>query len=518
MKKLCPSLLFFLLTVSSSCTLYPRYERPCTEMPEEWRVPENETSTVINVRWWEQFQDPVLVELIQEALESNQDIKIATARIEQFQAQWQIATSQLYPQIFGQALFSRQRIPRAGGALFPVASTGGGEEGADGGGAAAGDAGGAGQLMNFSPTRSPYINDYLMVLSASYQVDLWGKIRSASDAALSDLLAQVEARRTVLLTVISSVASSYIRLRQFDSQLSISFQTLKSREESLRLAEIRFREGLTSELEVKQAISERDVAAIQVIQYRTFIPQEENALSVLIGHPPEAISRGREIYEWGMCPDIPAGLPSDLLEQRPDILQAEEVLKATNFRIGEARALYFPNLSLTGYYGTESSDLANLFTSPARTWQWMINILQPLFTGGRISGTVASVEAQKKQAVYQYVKTILNALREVNDALIGHKNSKYTLQVQYARVKDLKDYLELATLQYDNGLVDYLNVLDAQRRLFAAQLELAQEQAQIFLTLVDVYKSLGGGWVIDAENMLKEEECGKKKSSFKLFF
>jgi multidrug efflux system outer membrane protein len=350
-----------------------------------------------------------------------------------------------------------------------------------------------------------YSNDYRAVLTASYELDLWGKIRSATEASYAELLGEINARRTVILSVVSSVASSYMLLRQYDWQLQISKQTLRSREESYELAQLRFKEGLTSELEVAQAKAERDEAVIQIIQFQTLVPQQENLLSVLIGHPPTAIKRGLPVDEWQLPPEVPTGLPVDLLEQRPDILQAEEQLKAANFRIGEARALYFPDITLTGYYGYESSELHRLFTDPSRTWQWMANLLQPVFTGWRISNSVDLAKAETQEAVYNYLQVILTALQEVDDALIAHKNAKEAVIAENARVKDYEQYLHLANLQYRNGLVDYLSVLDAERRLFEAQLDLAKAEADVFITLVNIYKALGGGWVIDAENIMKEE-------------
>ena len=478
----------------------PRYKRPCIDMPEEWRMPVEQPCCPVDMRWWEQFQDPVLNELIQEALASNYDLQSAAARVLQFQAQLGVISSQLYPQLYAQGVASRQRTSQtmAGeitdtnckgqippclfkdlGGLFPV-----------------------------------YSNNYQAMLTASYELDLWGKIRNATHASLSELLVARDAQRTVVLTVVTSVADAYILLRQFDSQLEISKKTLKSRTESHELAILRFEEGLTSELEVKQAAAEMDQAALQVIQYETLIPQQENLISVLIGHSPKAIERGQPLKEWPQQFNIPAGLPSDLLEQRPDIAQAEERVKAANFRIGEARALYFPDLTLTGNYGFQSSQLGELFSNPSRAWQWMANLLQPLFTGWKITSLVDFAKARKLEAIYNYLQTILTALQEVNNSLIAHNNSKATVLMEIQRVKDLTDYLSLATLQYENGLVDYLNVLDAERRLFDAQLDLAEGQARVFITLVDLYKALGGGWVIDAENLMEEEWKDKMKQQF----
>jgi multidrug efflux system outer membrane protein len=466
-------------------------------MPEHWRFASDETSTVVNRRWWEQFHDPVLNELIQEALDNNKDLGLATARIAEFRARFGITRSQLFPQVSAQASLSRQRISETtANNFFPIDVNNGNYAG--------GNYNQAANLLSDIPF-TPYFNDDLATFNVSYELDLWGKNRSATSAAFAELLSQVDAQRAVILSVVSSVALAYIRLRQYDRQLQISIQTLESRQKSLELANIRFQEGLTSELEVKQAASEREEAAIQMIQFQTLIPQQEDLLSVLIGHPPKAIQRGQSVDGWQLPPQVPAGLPADLLEQRPDIQQAEKQLIAANFRIGEARALYFPDITLTGYYGYESSELDRLFTDPSRTWQWMLSLLQPLFTGGRISNTVDLAQALKREAAYQYLQTTLTALQEVNDALVAHRDSKRSLLVDEERVRDLAEYLRLARLQYDNGLVDYLNVLDAERRLFNAELDLARDKANVFITLVNIYRALGGGWVVDAENLMQGE-------------
>ncbi len=461
-----------------SCTLYPHYKRPCVEMPKHWRSASDEMTTVTNLKWWERLGDPVLNDLIEEALESNNDLQIATARIAQFYAQLGVVSSQLYPQIDAQGSLTRQKNSQTLRGN-PSTSQSNQEILQD--------------LSQFFPTFS---NDYRAVITASYELDLWGKIRSAKQAAFADFLGQVNARRVVILSVVSSVAASYIFLRQYDQQLQIVQQTVRSWEESYRLAKLRFEEGSISELEVAQSAAQLDEAIIQVIQIETRIAQKENLLSMLIGHSPSSITRGRSLDEFCVSLEIPAGLPADLLEQRPDILQAEDKLKAANFRIGEARALYFPDITLTGYYGGESAELHKLFTNPSSIWQWMNNLLQPIFTGGKITSNVDLTKAQKQEAVYNYLKTIVTALQEVEDALIGHKNAKRTVEAELAKVKDLDLYVQLATLQYENGLVDYLNVLDAERRLFQAQLDLVKDQADVFIALVNIYKALGGGWVI----------------------
>lgn len=473
------------LILITGCTFYPKYERPCADIPEQWRSSADEASTAANERWWESLGDCALNELIRETLQNNNDLRIATARIAQFQAQLGIVSSKFYPQIYVQPSFARQRNPRT---ISSDVLTGTG-------------------LPNLNQLFPVFSNDFSALLTASYEVDLWGKVRSASNASYSELLASKEDRRSVLLSIVSSVASSYMLLRQYDVQLKVSRDTLRSREDSYQLAKLRFDEGLTSELEVAQSAADRDEAAIQVVQYETLIPQQENLISVLVGHAPRTINRGCAIDEWMLPPQIPAGLPADLLMQRPDIMSAEERLKAANYRIGEARAQYFPDVTLTGFYGAESPFLHELFSNPYNAWQWAVNLLQPIFTGWRITSEVDLTKAKKDEAVYNYVQTILIALKEVDDALIGHENAKKAVVIEQARVNELSNAFHLATLQYENGLVDYLNVLDAERRLFNAQLLLAQGQAEIFMTLVNIYKALGGGWVINAEDQMQNEWC-----------
>lgn len=470
------------------------------EIPEHWRVSSDETETVCNIRWWEQLNDPVLDELIEEALESNKDLRFATARIAEYRAQLGIVSAKLYPEIHAQGVTSRTRLSRTltgEQVLSNSKSKNGYSYGGNGGGNET--------IPDLDQLFPIFSNDYRAVFTAAYELDLWGRVRSATAASLAELLGQEDARRTVIISVVSSVAEAYILLRQYDRQLQISRQTVQSRRYSYDLAKLRFDEGLTSELEVAQSLADLDFAMIQTVQFERLIPQQENLISVLIGHPPHAIERGRSVDAWQLPPQIPTGIPSDLLEQRPDIAQAEKQLKAANFTIGEARALYFPEIQLTGYYGNESGELHRLFTGPGNIWQWMVNVVQPLFTGWRITSTVDLAKAQKQEAVYHYIETVLIAFKEVDDALIAHKKAKEVVDLQSKRVKDLAVYLHLATLQYDNGLVDYLNVLDAERRLFEAQLSLAQDQANVFITLVDVYKSLGGGWVVDAENLMEVE-------------
>lgn len=460
------AILFLCLLLLNSCILHPRYSRPCMDIPCTWRIPVDESSSYANYRWWQQLGDPVLDNLIVEALEANQDLKVAIARVYQYIGQLLVARSPLYPQIGGSAAAFRQQSSLN---AFPL--------------------GGFNRISS----------DYLCLFEASYDLDLWGKIRSGSEAAQASLFAQVEARRAVVLNLVASVASAYIQLRLFDLQLKTSIQTYKSRKEAYDIAELRFLGGLTSELDAVQAQAEMETALVQVIQFEQAIIEQENFISLLIGRPSQPILRGLELDEFRLTTDIPAGIPSQILEQRPDILQAEYNLIAANAEIGVAKANFFPDISLTGFYGNQSVQLNNLFTAPSRTWQYGGSLLQPIFTGGLLIGELQIAESQKWQAYHQYQQTVLNAFREVNDALTAHQKTKELLEVEKRRVKAQQDALSLANLQYSNGQVEYLNVLDAQRNLFDAELSADQVQGDLFLSLVNIYKSLGGGWVIEAD-------------------
>lgn len=459
-----------------SCLVHPNYCRPPLEVPETWRISVDESSSYANCRWWEQFGDPVLNSLIKEALENNRDLKVAISRVYEFYGNLMIARSELYPQINVTTERLRQHNSIATGGSIP------------------------GTPRTF--------NEFILLFNGSYDLDIWGKIRSASEAALAQLLASIEARRVVVSTLVTSVATSYILLRQYDKQLQISEQTLKSRQESYNIANARYHGGLTSELDARQAEADVESAAVELTRYEILIAQQENDLSVLIGHPPQAIVRGLSLDDLALPLDVPAGIPSEVLNQRPDILEAEQKLIAANAEIGVAQAQFFPDITLTGYFGNESFHLKDWLTSPAQTWQYAITLLQPLFTGGLLTGQLEVAEAQKYEAYYAYQQTVLVAFKEVEDALISHQKTKEIVNIQKRRVTALKEALHLATLQYNNGEVDYLNVLDAERNLFAAQLDLARFEADTFSTIISLYKALGGGWIADSDNQALQPKNG----------
>ncbi len=458
-----------LLGLTSGCTVIgPNYTRPEVVKPQTYRFQEAEARELANVAWWNQFNDPVLDALIDEALGANRDLRIAAARVEEFIGRVTTTRSQALPQLGYGASGSRDRLSER----LETPITG---------------------IPNPQTT-------YQAFLSASWEIDLWGRIRRLSEAAQADLLATEEARRGVVLSLVSSVAVGYTVLRDLDKQLEISRRTAQTREDAVKLFDLRFKGGVVSQVEMAQVISEYEAAAAAVPSAERAIAQAENALAVLLGRNPGPIPRGKTIDELNL-PPVPAGLPSDLLERRPDIRQAEQNLIAANARIGAARALYYPTISLTGLFGVASASLGNLFSGPARTWSFAGSLSGPIFTGGGIEGQVAQAEAQQKQLLATYERAIQNAFREVDDALVDQLKSRERLAAQGRQVAALRDYARLSRLRYEGGYTSYLEVLDAERSLFNAELSYAQTQADLFSALVNVYKAMGGGWVDEADKL-----------------
>ena len=464
----------------SSCTLYPRYERPCVQSFDDWRTPLAAQSAV-EIAWWQQFQDPVLDELMNKALLSNQDILTAIARVDQFKAQWKIASSLLYPQLQAGGVANRQKISNA--------------------------------MLTPSKTPNPIFNTFAALLQASYFVDLWGEIRSGSEAAYHQWLASIDARQTVVLAIVSSLAITYVQLRQFDEQLIISNDTLKTREEAYYLAKIRHELGLTSLLEVEQAIAEAEIAKVQVERFQIAIAETENLLNVLLGQASQDIPRGRGINELPMPPSVPSYTPAEIVCQRPDVRAAEELLKAANAQIGVAWAQFFPQINLLGLVGTESSWLSPLLSGPANLFQYGTNIIQEIFTGGRLTGQVELAYAVKCELLHTYLQTILTAFQEVNNALTSHKYYLEMVETQRLRMEADKNYLHLSDLRYQEGEIDYLTFLDAERQYFQAQLDYEETKGNSFTSFIQIYQALGGPWVLDADQEVMKQERACERPS-----
>lgn len=458
----------------SGCMVGPDYTRPEISAPAVFRYQEPAVRDLANTAWWQQFDDPVLDSLINEALANNKDLRIAAARVEEFAGVLTSTRAALFPQIGYGAAGSRDRFSER---LDTPASPG---------------------IPNPQTT-------YQAVLNASWEIDLWGRIRRESEAAQAGLFATEEARRGVVLSLVSATAVGYVSLRTLDKQLEIARATARSYRETLDLFDLRYQGGVVSLVQLAQIRSQYEFALAQVPLLEAQVARQEHALSALLGRNPGPILRGKKPIEQLKLPPVPAGLPSDLLARRPDIRQAEQDLIAANARIGAARALYFPTISLTGAVGSASADLDDLFTGPARTWSYAGSLAGPIFTFGLIEGLVAQSDARQRQLLANYERTIQTAFREVDNALIDTRKSQERLAAQGRRVTALQDYARLATLRYDNGYTSYLEVLDALRSLFEAELDYADSYGQVFTALINTYKSMGGGWVTEADKRVPLE-------------
>jgi multidrug efflux system outer membrane protein len=454
----------------AGCAMGPDYKRPTVDSPKAWRVDEKEAKDMANTAWWEQFGDPVMNGLIDEALKQNYDIRIATARVDEYMGRYWVGRSGLFPQIGANASAGQNRISEQGASTAALSG-----------------------LKNPS-------DSYQANFSGSWEIDIWGKLRRATEASRADLLSTEEARQAVILSLVSAIANGYINLRDLDKQLEVARRTAKTREDSYNLFKLRFEGGVISELELNQVKSEYEQALATIPQIEKQVTFQENALSLLLGRNPGPIARGKNIDEL-VLPAVPAGLPSDLLERRPDIRQAEQALIAANARIGVAKAQFFPTISLTGLFGWSSTDLSNLFTGPAQVWSWGGNLAAPIFTGGSLMGQLRATEAIQQQTLFNYQSTVQTAFREVDNSLADQKRTREQLDAQKKQVGSLGEYARIARLRYDNGYTSYIEVLDAERSLFSAELSYAQTQGVLFAALVNLYKAMGGGWVVEADKL-----------------
>jgi multidrug efflux system outer membrane protein len=455
------------------------------ESPDAWRVDYAAAAEVTNMRWWEQFEDPALNELIDIALKENWDVRIAAARVEEFAARVDMAFSEFLPQVDYQGGGFRRRIspddPNIADSIDRTAVRYGG-------------------LANLN-----------------WELDLWGRIRRSNEAARAELLAQEENRRTVILSLVSAVAQQYVELRRYDRQLQVAIDNREIQAETLRLFQLKFKGGVVSEIEVAQVRSNYENTASQVPRFQRKIALTENALSVLLGRNPGAIPRGKTIDEL-ILPPIPEGVPSTLLARRPDIRSAEQKLIAANALIGVARAQYFPAISLTGILGFASDSLSSLFGNATSIWKIGGNALGPIFAGGRISAQVRASEAVQRQTLMNYLHTVQTAFKEVNDGLINVQKRREQFEARGRRVQALTDYARLANLRYDEGYADYLEVLDAERSLFDDQIQYVRLQSYVYEELVATYKAMGGGWIIEAQNTADEVDFPQEKEGQQLFF
>ena len=411
--------------------------------------------------WWQLFQDEQLQKLIRTALRQNFDVRIAAARVAEARAQLGITRADQFPQLDASALAERERVS-ASPVPFP--------------------------LQEYER------NVFQVGGSASWEVDFWGRFRRATEAARATLAATEWGRRAVVTSLVAQVAEAYFRLRAIDFNLDIARQTLASRQESLRLTRVRASGGASSELDVRQAEQLVFGASATIVDLERQAEQQENLISLLLGNDPAAVPRGRTLTDQPLIPEVPTGLPSALLEHRPDIVEAEQTVVAANANIGVARANYLPELSLTGSGGLQSAALSSLLTGPAAFFTAGASLIQPVFTAGRTRSQVELAKARHEEALLAYQQTILQSLRDVSDALIAYRRDREFREQQQLLTRSADDALRLTTVRYQGGASSYLEVLDADTRLFAAQLVLAQAQLNERLALVQIYRALGGGW------------------------
>jgi multidrug efflux system outer membrane protein len=449
---------------AAACTVGPNYKRPIVALSDTYRGEMREgpapaeTSSLADERWWDVFQDDQLRGLIRVALQQNFDLRIAAARILQAQAQLGIVRADQFPTVDAGAGAGRERLPESLG--LPAGQTG----------------------------------EFQVTASTRWELDFWGKFRRATEGARAVLLASEWGRRSVVTSLVSQVAGAYFQMRALDLELDIAKRTLTSRQESLRLTQVRAQGGATSLVDVRQAEQLVFGAAASIADLEREIAQQENFVSVLLGNNPAAVPRGRSLEDQPHLPDVPVGLPSALLERRPDIRQAEEQLVASNADIGVAKSAYFPQISLTGTGGFQSAALSTLFTGPAGLWSVGAGLAQPLFTAGRTRSKVQLATAQREEALLVYQQTIQQSLREVSDALVAYRKGREFREQQELLDRSAADARRLADVRYQGGATSYLEVLDSDTRLFAAELGLAQAELNELLALVQIYRSLGGGW------------------------
>jgi multidrug efflux system outer membrane protein len=461
------------LTLSGCWQVGPDYVKPQVDTPRQWRFADKEARDTTNLDWWKLLGDPELDRLVERAVQGNLDLKIAVATVEQFMGLYGSTRSNLFPQISGFGDFQERKVS-AKTFILPN-----------------------GLEFNNKP------HDYARLgVQMNWELDVWGVLRRANEAAYADMLSQEYLKRGVLLTLASTVATTYIQLRSLDKSLDITRSIVRTLDEQKRIADARFREGFSSEMEVSQVESELERRSALIPAIEQNIAQTEHALKVLQGQNPGPIRRGKTLDELKL-PPVPKGLPSDLLARRPDIQQAEQELIAANARIGVARGQYFPKIMLTGDVGQLSAQAASLFTPGANFWTIGTSVLGPLFTAGRIAGQVEATEAVQRATLANYRKSIISGFREFEDALIASQKTKEQQDKQALRVAAVDNYYRLSQARYDEGLIDYITVLDSLRQLFEAQISLLDAQSSTYTASIQLYRAMGGGWVV-----AKEEAAG----------
>lgn len=465
----------------AGCMVGPDYRKPDIDVPGSFTYAPWVASETANTQWWKQFGDPVLEGLIAEALAKNSSVKIAAANVEQAAGLLMTTRSELSPQAGYSGAGARQHL--------------------------------SGSTVSPAPRTNPY-SSFQVLGGASWEIDLWGRIRRLTEAARAGVFASEEARRGVILSLVAQVASAHIQLCALDEQLTIAQRSLAAYGESVKLFEVQNRYGQVSGMNVEQARTQYETAAAAIPQIETQIVQTENVLSLLLGRNPGPMPRGKPLSGLAM-PEIPSGLPSQLLERRPDIAQAEQNLVAANARIGAAKALYFPSISLTGSRGASSEELSDLFKGPSGTWTYSGSITGPIFTAGNIAGQVKLAEAGQQAALAAYEQAVRSAFADMENALASCRMLEDQLSAEKRRVDAYKEYARLALLQYNGGYAPYLTVLYAEAQLFPAELNEVQTRAATFTALINIYKAMGGGWVTEAEKLAapKDKQDEKKQDN-----
>ena len=464
------TLLILIAGLSVGCTVGPNYKRPVTSIPTSFRAPDplpaQKAASFADLKWFEVFKDEKLQALIRTALERNYDLREAVARVEEARASLGVTRANQFPNFGAGGGVEINRLSRDGATALPR------------------------QIL---PSQNRNFGSAALQL-LSFEVDIWGRLRRATEAARANLLSAEENRKAVITTLVSDVATNYLTLRELDYALDLSKQTLETRQQSLMLTRSRETGGVSTLLDLRQAEQLVYTASQTIPRIQEQIEQRENQISLLLGEQPGSVARGRSLTEQSIPPEVPAGLPSSLLERRPDIRAAEQDLIAANAEIGVARAAYFPQLSLSGALGGASTQLSSLFSGPHNTWSLVPQITQPIFTAGRIKSTVRFAQAERERMLVRYEKTIQTAFTEVSDSLIAHQRVRESREKQEELVVSLDDRLRLAYMRYRGGVDTQLNALDADRDLFQSKLDLAELRLEEILAVVQLYKALGGGW------------------------
>jgi len=447
----------------SACMVGPKYHRPVAQTPSTFRdLADNpqikaQSASYADLPWWQVFKDPKLQELIRTALKQNYDLEIATERINAARAQLAVTRSSLFPQVGVGANFN------------------GGKE------------------NNF---QAKY-NFLTLLGDAAFQLDFFGRLRRANEAARAELLATEDARQTVVLTLVSDVANDYFTLLQLDLELQITRQTVTTQTNSVKLTNLRLEHGVATKLDVLLAQQVLDTANAEIPNLEREIGQEEDAINILLGNYPNGVPRGLALVDQEIPPEVPTGLTSSLMERRPDIREAEQILVAANAEIGVAKAQFFPQVTLTGSGGGSfgrTSAYPGIFPTQLGIWSYGAQVAQPVFTGGALRGNLHLAESEHSQALIAYQQTIQRAFGDVSDALIGYGKFHQVRLRQQDTVADLQETVRISTLRYQGGTTTYLEVLDSQRSLYAAELTLATARGDEFRSLVQLYRALGGGW------------------------